>query len=461
MAPSRPADASQATPLQPARLLLSCPALGTATQLCVAFSGGLDSTVLLHLLVQLRDSDQLAGSLRALHINHGLQAVASAWAQHCRELCARWQVPLDIVEVQVAAGTGESPEAAARTARYEAFRQHLWPGELLVQAHHQDDQAETLLLRLLRGSGVRGLAAIPPERELGEGALSRPLLQLSRAELRHYAETHALSWVEDPSNADSRFDRNYLRHSVMPALQARWPQAPASLARSAMLEQEAATLLDELALADWQSARTDFPNRLRLPALQQLSAARARNLLGYWLQHQPAVLQVGKVQLHVLLQRCIDELVAPRDQQPRLLVWGTGEYARCLHRYRDALYLLKPLPAPPAAAAWSLQQPLALPEPLGVLVWQGGPLPEKDSVIVRFRQGGETLALQSGQHKTLKNFLQERGIPPWLRDHIPLLYHNETLIAAGDILLQGIDIGNSGEKSNPLQWQRSELLCGY
>src|SRR3990167_5323944 len=232
---------------------------------CVALSGGLDSTVLLHLLASLAQREALP-PLSAIHIHHGLQAAADVWPAHCRELCAALCVPLQVEYVQVAPGA--SLERAARDARYAAFAARLGAGELLLTAQHRDDQAETLLFRLLRGAGVQGLSAMPLSRALGAGQLVRPLLNCSRDELLAYAREHKLTWIEDPSNADERFSRNYLRRQVVPALLSRWPQAATTIAPSAAHLSEAAQLLDELAQQDMAPAQVsaDFAG-LPLPNL--------------------------------------------------------------------------------------------------------------------------------------------------------------------------------------------------
>ncbi|MES2606768.1 MAG: tRNA lysidine(34) synthetase TilS [Pseudomonadota bacterium] len=462
MVPSAPADLSTAAGL-PARLLTLCPSLTTAKALCVALSGGLDSMVLLHLLLQLQTNGLLPARLRALHIHHGLQSDADKWQQHCRQWCEQWQLPFVACKVSVNQQQGESLEAAAREARYTAFAAELQPGEVLVQAHHANDQAETLLLRLLRGSGLQGLGGMPAARELAQGSLLRPLLAVTREELHDYATTHALPWVEDPSNADPRFDRNYLRATLMPLLQARWPAAVLSLGRSAELAQEAAGLLDALAAQDLAAAPAEFPNRLPLSLLRPLDPARQRNLLRHWLAQQPLQLQ-GAAMSYQNLQRAIAELVTPPACEHVWLEWGEGEQVLQLHRYRDWLYLLKPLPPAPAARLWNLVQPLGLPAPLGSLHWH---IPGK-SVIdlpqqlqLRFRSGSEHMVKADGHHQSLKNHWQQRGIPPWLRDCVPLLYHGEELVAIGEEILAGSTLGKIVGNMRPLAWQRAVLLCGW
>jgi len=253
----------------------------------IAFSGGLDSTVLLHLLAH-HARNHPTPPLRAVHIHHGLQSAADAWPAHCQAICDPLGIELQVIPVRV--GPGASREQAARDARYAAFKQLLGPGDVLFTAQHRDDQAETVLLRLLRGAGLRGLSAMPGQRSLGQGYLARPLLDTSRQRLHDYACAHRLQWIEDPSNADLGFDRNYLRREVMPRLQQRWPQASQNLARGAQHLGEALGLLDELAMGDLAAAEQGAALRwagidsLDLDVLKALSAARQRNALQYWLE---------------------------------------------------------------------------------------------------------------------------------------------------------------------------------
>ncbi|WP_312936393.1 tRNA lysidine(34) synthetase TilS, partial [Pseudomonas sp.] len=252
----------------------------TARRWQVAFSGGLDSTVLLHLLHAYAQRHG-APPLCAVHVQHGLQAVADTWPAHCQQVCEQWGVELRLVEVKVE--TGASLEQAARTARYQAFEALLEEGDVLFTGQHLDDQAETVLFRLLRGAGLRGLTGMPQVRPLGRGQLVRPLLGHCRAQLQDYATRHGLTWIEDPSNSDTRFARNYLRAEVVPALRQRWPQAQQSLVRSAAHLHEAQGLLDELAREDLQAAATQHAfawagvDSLSLAALAPLSPARQRN----------------------------------------------------------------------------------------------------------------------------------------------------------------------------------------
>lgn len=398
----------------------------TASAWCVAFSGGLDSSVLLHLLAELARREAVP-ALSAIHVQHGLQPVAAAWPEHCRQFCAARGIPLQVVAVQVAAQA--SVEQAARQARYAAFAEHLQPDAVLFSAQHRDDQAETLLFRLLRGAGVRGLAAMPGQRPLGRGTLLRPLLDCSRAELQGYAEAHGLSWIEDPSNADTRFSRNFLRQRVMPLLAERWPQASVALARSAAHLSEAEQLLGELARMDLQAARGEplFP-WLALPSLElslvtQLSDARQRNLLRHWL----APLSRMPDSDHWAGWRDLRD--AAGDASP---VWKLADGE--LHRADGRLYWL--------SADWLA--PPVLPDPAVVRVQGASELPGNGQVQIRgelpagrwhlrYRLGGESLHLPERGRRDLKRLLNEWRVPVFVRPRLPLLFDGDELMAVANL----------------------------
>jgi len=384
----------------------------------VAFSGGLDSTVLLHLLASLANIPPL----RAVHVHHGLQTAADAWPEHCQSICDSLSVPLQVMRVQVQPGA--SLERAARDARYQAFAEVLGAGEVMLTGQHRDDQAETLLFRLLRGAGVRGLAAMPARRPLAAGHLVRPLLDASRAELEAYAQEHQLKWIEDPSNADPRFSRNYLRHRVLPVLAERWPQAVSSLARSADHLSEAQGLLDELALLDRAAADQPSPfpwlplPSLALAPLRELSDARQRNALRHWLNPLTRLPDSDHwASWHSLRD-------AKADAQP---LWRLADGE--LHRCGDRIWWLP--------SSWSTfsdadlswpdpQKPLELPGN-GQLRFigkaPGGPL------VIRYRQGGEMIDVPGRGRRDLKRLLNERGVPGFVRGRLPLLYQGEQLLA--------------------------------
>lgn len=394
----------------------------------LALSGGLDSLVLLHLLARLARHQALP-PLSALHVHHGLQAFADEWAEHCQAACAALDIPLTVCRVTV--DSGASVERAAREARYAAFAEHLAPGALLLLAQHRDDQAETLLLRLLRGSGVQGLAAMPASRPLGQGWLLRPLLEVGRAELEQWAQAQGLHWVEDPSNRDTRLARNFLRHEILPRLAQHWPAVSTVLARDAAQQQEAASLLDELAVEDLARAQTPAaPGWLPLPSLalaplQVLSAARQRNALRYWLRG----LTLLPPREHWVGWESLRD--AGRDATP---CWRLGQGE--LHRFAGRVWWLggEWLSAPAMdRQAWPIpEQALSLPG--NGTVWLEGAAPG-EPLQIRYRQGGEQLVLAGRGRRDLKRLLQEAGVPPFVRERLPLLYASEQLLAVANLPL--------------------------
>ncbi len=391
----------------------------------IAFSGGLDSTVLLHLLADYA-RHHTAPALRAIHIHHGLQPAADAWPAHCQAICNNLGIELQVIHVQVAPGA--SLEQAARDARYAAFKQALGPGDILFTGQHRDDQAETLLFRLLRGAGLRGLAAMPGQRALGQGRLARPLLGCSRQQLQDYAKAQGLNWIEDPSNADTRFARNYLRGEVFPRLQQRWPQASQNFARAADHLGEALGLLDELAEVDLALAGEGAPlawpglDSLDLATLTALSPARQRNALQYWLS------QRGRLPDTRHWAGWADLRDAAADAQP---VWQLAD-GQVLRSHGRIWWLSGDWLRPPAGQmAWpDTAVPLQLPG--NGTVRLVGAVPQV-GLHVAYRQGGEIVELAGRGRRDLKRLLNEQQVPHFLRPRLPLLYHGERLLAVANL----------------------------
>ncbi|MBK5525427.1 tRNA lysidine(34) synthetase TilS [Pseudomonas sp. TH06] len=425
----------------PSRLLLNVESWRKARHWRIAFSGGLDSTVLLHLLAQLAKTESLP-TLSAIHVHHGLQAAADAWPQHCQSVCDALGVPLRIERVTVKPGA--SLERAARDARYALFSSLTQANDVLLTGQHRDDQAETLMFRLLRGAGVRGLSGMPGERPLGQGVLVRALLDIPRAELEAYALAHQLRWIEDPSNQDSQFSRNYLRQQIMPLLTERWPQAQASMARSAGHLREAQGLLDELAQMDLAQAQTpDEFAWLGLPSLELaplagLSAARQRNALSHWLE--PLTRLPDTDHWSGWTNLCD----AAQSASP---VWRLADGE--LHRSAGRLWWLSDdwLCPPMIGAEWQAPtSALRLPDNGRVIFsgqTPGGPL------RIAYRQGGEVMHLAERGHRDLKRLLNERAVPGFVRGRLPLLFRGEELLAVAN--LPGLD-GNAQEGWK-LHWQ--------
>jgi tRNA(Ile)-lysidine synthase len=396
----------------------------------IALSGGLDSTVLADALARTRGEHGRA--LCAVHVDHRLQEDSAAWSEHCRRLAEALDMPFvgEIADVEMSKGSGL--EAAARKARYAALSRHVASTDWLLSAHHRDDQAETLLLNLMRGSGPAGLAGIGSLNRFGAGWLARPMIDIPRSDLEAYAADAGLDWVEDPSNRDQRFDRNYLRLVVMPGLEERWPGAGARLAHSAKLAGESSDLLDELAQLDL--ARVGGrPARIEIGTLMSLSPARQRNVLRYALRACGLPVP-GAARLESILEQLCK---AREDAQPA--VSWPGAEAR---RYRGVLYLLSDaLPAEPMEnLALRAGEPLDLGPGMGTLDLFGEAAVGlsvdlvSQGLVVRYRGGGEALRPQgAGQTRKLKKLLQERGIVPWMRNRIPLVYAGDRLVAVADL----------------------------
>ncbi len=468
--------------------------------LCVAFSGGVDSTALLAALAAKRPAPL---QLRALHVDHGLRAASKRWAAHCRALARDLHVPLKVLTTRVERPRGTSLEAAARDARYRLLAEALQPGEILLTAHHNDDQLETVLLQLLRGSGLPGIAAMPAVAPFASGLLARPLLSRSRAELETWVRTQGLTWVEDDTNADDGPDRNYLRLRVLPLIRDRWPGSAAAVARSARHAAEAQSLLDTLARADVD--RASYGESLSIKSLRALPADRLRNALRFWITRAGYLAPDTKR---------LDEITGPlldaRPDANPFVEWGEGEGSARAQRQGDLLSLgvrvspARSLPAPtphvqakrPAssssrASAHELADPsmsaAALPAgdflapaggslagrsviPAGdfladrsVIVWswhdslvydlphdlgklelepdERGPL-DLDALphplTIRWRRGGERLSpRRGGPRRALKNLLQESHVPVTERARLPLLFSNAS---AGERLLAVADL---------------------
>lgn len=410
---------------------------------CVAFSGGMDSTVLLHALVELRSQGLLqAGSdhadaddgamrrrqLAAHHVHHGLSPNADEWAAHCARVCAEWEVAFTASRVDVDRKSASGLEAAARAARYAALDAQACDRILL--AHHARDQAETVLLQLLRGGGPHGLAAMPAHADVDSRYL-RPLLTVSHQEIRDYAARNQLEWIDDESNDDARFARNRLRHRVWAGLTAAFPSAERAMARAAGLQADAAFLLDELARVDLAQCRDG--DALRWSALQALPRRRRANLVRYWVRCHGLTMPPER-----RLDDWLRQLDCGRDTQRMVL--SLGPHQPSLRRYRDLLCIA------PEALVWD------------ACSWTGGPPteihlgasgsvrfePSDDADAVRAPQRGEVWTLRPRQagdrialsprsgHVSLKNVMQHAAVPPWLREVWPMLTcDNEVVAVAG------------------------------
>jgi len=402
------------------------PHIHESTKIVIALSGGIDSVVLLDAVSKL---ELAKSSIIAVHVHHGLSAKADDWLVFCRELCASYNIPFHGERVKLD-DISQGIEAAARQARYGALAKYVDAKTLLLTAQHRDDQTETLLLALKRGSGVRGLAAMPTVLPFEQGQLHRPLLMTSRASIEDYAAHLQLQWVEDDSNGNVKFDRNYLRLEVLPKLNQRWPGFSANVARTAQLCQQANQLLDEIATQDLAIAKL-ASDKLCLERLGEMSDPRINNVLRMWLR------DFG---LEMPSQTMLSQLVtqmssAKRDSDPAICV---GKYS--IRRYQQAIYMVpNDVALVTQCVEWTLQRPLWLGQGIGSLAVKefiaGNALRKPlagEVVSIRFSVAGNMKVAPLGRDKrrSVKKLLQEFKIPTWQRQTIPFVFYNEQLVAA-------------------------------
>ena len=410
----------------------------------VGFSGGLDSTVLLHAL-----SRCTGKPVRALYVHHGLHPDADHWAQHCDAVCTELGVAYRAVRVDLGDVSGCSLEAAARTARYRMLAAALRAGEWLLTAHHAGDQAETLLFNLLRGSGPLGLAGMPVDKPFGAGRHVRPLLAIGRALLMRYARHHGLNWVDDPGNTDQRFDRNMLRHTVLPRLAARFPGIEATLGRVAGLQAEAVGLLAVLAQQDLRELTGPGEPGLRVSGLRALTPPRAHNVLRCWLQRHGLPLPSQAV-----LHRITGELLSAADDAMPQVAWSgvsvrrfRGQVVLCARRYARDPGLNQP---------WAGESVLPLGDGNGRVMFEVRATglcfrPQRDW-RVRYRCGAERLRpRRDGPTRSLKQLFQEAKVPPWERQCTPLIYCDDRLAAVAGLAIDA-QFHDVGTQALPAVW---------
>lgn len=354
------------------------------TRYVVAYSGGLDSHVLLHAM-----SQQENMTIEAVHVNHQLNEKAHQWVLHCQNVCKALSIPLHVHTVSIDCKPGDSLEEQARNARYDVLKQYVDKNRVLLTAHTMTDQAETFLLQALRGSGVLGLSAMPEKKALAEGFHLRPLLSFTRENLEAYAQKHALQWVNDDSNVDTRFDRNFLRHEIFAVLKKRFPSVVANFTRCAQLAAESQALIAENIETLYQQIKTSDVKKIQLAVLLSFSPEKQRLLLRYWLA-QNNVRMPSQVQLHQIQK---DVLGASQNADP---IFELG-VAR-IRRYRSHLYLVFPN------------------------TQVVGPF-NKDNQVIRTRRPSDRVKLPGQPYsQSLKNYFQSKGIPPWERDRILLVF---------------------------------------
>ncbi|ENU1225390.1 tRNA lysidine(34) synthetase TilS [Providencia rettgeri] len=422
-------------------------------KILVGFSGGIDSTVLLHALYLIRQQQLPSLEIRAIHVHHGLNSKANEWEQHCAQLCLQWDIPF-ICRHVVVDSSQKGIEAAARDARYQAYREELQEGEVLVTAQHLDDQAETFMLALKRGSGPAGLSSMPEVLAFtacsGSTWLLRPLLTTPRIALEAYMQEQKLSWVEDDSNQDDRYDRNFLRLNVMPVLVERWPHFSSAVARSAALCAEQESLLDEL-LKDTLENMMDYRGGLFIDDLKACSSSKRNALIRRWVGlHQlpmPPFNQLERIWQEVALAR--------QDADP---ICQLGQFE--IRRYQGALWVVKRINSlVNQQFEWDFPKVFKLPGSLGILrvmEGEGQIRPPKPDEMVTIRFGLQGTLNIVGRHRSRssKKIWQELGVAPWMRERVPLIYYNDQLITAVGCFITPEGLVDEASLGIAIDWQK-------
>jgi tRNA(Ile)-lysidine synthase len=398
----------------------------------IAYSGGMDSSVLLHAMSRAK---ALTGiDIHALHVNHGLSENADKWSKHCELTCKKLSIDFKHLKISEKWVSGESRESWARNLRYQLLIEAINGLGVLMTAHHREDQAETLLLQLFRGAGVRGLSGMPRVFKRKDTWHVRPMLDITPQLIEEYARENELEWVEDESNLDVSYDRNFLRKNIVPQLRQRWPGISNTLARVSAHQAEAGMLLDEVASKDLNLCLGDYEDTLSLVQLLGLSSARQANLIRYWLrQIKFAVPSTAKI------EEILENLLPVRKDANPVVSWMGCD----MRRYNKQLYACEPLADhdPASELTWNMNSICEISDgqlnaELVTSVGIKTDLCPDGLVQIRYRQGGEKIQLiSSDRRKDLKNIFQEKAIPPWLRDRIPLLYVGGTLIAVADLFI--------------------------
>lgn len=421
----------------------------------VAYSGGMDSHVLLHLIASVKP--KFAWKLEAVHVNHHLHEESRAWARHCRDTCRSLKVELKVIDVDASRPGRESPESWARQLRYDALKRILGEGEILLTAHHQDDQVETFLLRLFRGAGVLGLTSMPAFRKLGKGWQARPLLSYPRSALSVYAGNNDLNWVEDPSNADPRVDRNFVRHKVIPVIKNKWPELASPVARSIRIHAETQLLLDEVAREDLSRCATEKTNILAIEGLKLLPVGKQKNVLRYWIRTLNLPIPGSKHLSHI-----ISDILDSKYDSKACVKWKGAE----ARRYGNHLYLIASMGDfdDSIVTAWDFMEPCKLQYgELTAVQGRGSGLKKEscvDAVVeVRYRRGGEEILLPGrAHHHKIKNLFQEAGVPSWLRERVPFIYIDNKLAMVVGLWVDAGALAAEDEDAWIISWSRADEL---
>ena len=416
----------------------------------IAYSGGLDSHVLLHVLASIQN--KIKPKLIAVHINHGISNDADLWVKHCQRICEDLVIEFQTFSVDLSHKSDKGTEAFAREKRYEVLGNLISSHDLLLTAHHMDDQVETILLQLMRGSGPDGLVGMPQAREFSKGILLRPLLDYSREKIRDYALSESLSWVEDESNKSNKYDRNFLRNRIIPELITRWPGALKTIQRAARHQAEARSLINEISRCDLDVVCESIYTKVDISRFNNLSGIRKKNVLRAWIKKNKLDMPDAQI-----IEKIIAEVIHANTDRNPCVKWKGGE----IRRYRGYLYIMKLLPAHDVDLnkRWDLDESLKLTSGyLKAVSGKGSGIKKdmlsNDIVEIRYRQGGEQIR-PSGRVETheLKKLFQAQGILPWLRDRIPLIYHKNELIAVADLWVESKYAATEDEATWQIIWK--------
>ncbi|KAA9131870.1 tRNA lysidine(34) synthetase TilS [Marinihelvus fidelis] len=426
-------------------LATQLPAISPGGRFIVALSGGADSSALAVAMAAL--ATELGLPVEAAHIHHGVNTHADAWQRHCQALCERIGLSLVVRRTRPDPDSRLGPEAEWRRIRYAEFEALLQNGDVLLTAHHQGDQAETLLLNMTRGSGPDGLGAIPRSRQLGQGRVWRPLLDIGPEALRDYLRDQDLDWIDDDSNSDTAMDRAYLRQAVLPVMEQRWPGIAARLARVAGHQAEVSSLLAQAAEPWLEQLRLDG-HVLPWSGLRQVRPYLASVVIRHWLRRRGLSTPPGK-----RLDTFLEQLATAEAGSATCLAWS----GHALRYFDDALWLgADAYPAPAQPCQWTGDQSLDLGPVAGGLS-SAAANDATTELSVRFRSGGEQFRFSTGSpRRALKDLLREAGIPPWFREFVPLIYRGDTLVGVGHWLLDPDGQESTGNVLQTLSWQPAD-----
>jgi len=416
----------------------------------IAYSGGLDSHALLHVLASIQN--KIKPKLIAVHINHGISNDADLWVKHCQKICEVYEIEFQTFSVDLSHKSDKGTEAFAREKRYKVFENLISNNDLLLTAHHMDDQVETILLQLMRGAGPDGLVGMPQAREFSKGFLLRPLLGYSREEIHDYALSESLSWVEDESNKSNKYDRNFLRNRIIPELLTRWPGALKTVRRAAKHQAEARCLINEISRSDLEMVSQSEYTKIDISRFNNLSSIRKKHVLRAWIKKSKLEMPNARI-----IENIITEVIHANTDRNPCVKWKDGE----IRRYRGFLYIMKLLPAHDVKISklWNLEETLDLTSGYLKAVSGNGSGIKKNmlsnnTVEIRYRQGGEQIR-PSGRVETheLKKMFQDQGILPWLRDRIPLIFYENELIAVADLWVESKYAASESEAAWQIIWE--------